>query len=503
MTDGNTASLSRSTASKATRRQLLSTTAGGLAVVLAGCGGGNGADGNDTQSPSQTDTGSQSPTTESGTTAASTETTQTTTESVSVEQVTADFVDQLGAGAFATAVDLFSDTYAAGFSDTVPSSTPVSYPTNERALQRYWTALTGQHGEYKTLVDVTPDGDRTATGTIQCQIDNQVIRVRVNGDGEISDLAFPAEYSPPSYASQDAFTEREISFAAGGLTTDATLTMPSDTDSTVPGVVLVHGTGSEQTDRDYTVGPNKILRDLAWGLATQGIAVLRYSRAERIRSTATADSDIDTLIMDDAVAAGQRLADTEAVQSDGVFVAGHSRGGIVTPRIAETHGELAGAVLLDAHSFPIEEWVPMAAGELADADWTTDGEQNVYEQQAQAFAALPERDFTDGDTVLGKPGAYYNSLLEYDQLATAQRITTPLFVMQTGRGTPMSYQQSFDRWRETLADDRTRTEFYTDQNHYFHTGSRPSVPIEVLAFHDNTAEPSIRDMVAWIQETVS
>ena len=41
-------------------------------------------------------------------------------------------------------------------------------------------------------------------------------------------------------------------------------------------VVLVHGSGPQ--DRDETLGPNKPFRDLAWGLASQGVAVLRYDK---------------------------------------------------------------------------------------------------------------------------------------------------------------------------------------------------------------------------------
>src|SRR5665254_10563 len=41
-------------------------------------------------------------------------------------------------------------------------------------------------------------------------------------------------------------------------------------------VVLVQGSGP--SDRDETIGPNKPFRDIAWGLASAGIAVLRYDK---------------------------------------------------------------------------------------------------------------------------------------------------------------------------------------------------------------------------------
>ncbi len=41
-------------------------------------------------------------------------------------------------------------------------------------------------------------------------------------------------------------------------------------------MILVHGSGPN--DRDETLGPNTPFRDLAHGLASRGIAVLRYDK---------------------------------------------------------------------------------------------------------------------------------------------------------------------------------------------------------------------------------
>ena len=62
----------------------------------------------------------------------------------------------------------------------------------------------------------------------------------------------------------------------GDFRLPAMLTLPlGTTEPTV--LVLVHGSGPN--DRDETIGPNKVFRDLAWGLAMRGIASLRYENA--------------------------------------------------------------------------------------------------------------------------------------------------------------------------------------------------------------------------------
>jgi hypothetical protein len=54
-----------------------------------------------------------------------------------------------------------------------------------------------------------------------------------------------------------------------------TLSLPSVT-GPVPAVVLLSGSGAH--DRDETIGRNKPLKDIAWGLASRGVAALRLDK---------------------------------------------------------------------------------------------------------------------------------------------------------------------------------------------------------------------------------
>ena len=57
---------------------------------------------------------------------------------------------------------------------------------------------------------------------------------------------------------------------------DGLLTLPDNADGAVPAVVLVHGSGS--SNMDEKVGKVTPFRDIAEGLAKQGIATLRYNK---------------------------------------------------------------------------------------------------------------------------------------------------------------------------------------------------------------------------------
>ncbi len=100
-----------------------------------------------------------------------------------------------------------------------------------------------------------------------------------------------------------AFQEREISFGEDSWTLPGTLSIPYK-EGPFPALVLVHGSGPN--DRDETLGANKPFRDLAQGLASRGIAVLRFDKRTRVHGARIASSSGLTVAeeaVDDAVLA--------------------------------------------------------------------------------------------------------------------------------------------------------------------------------------------------------
>jgi len=104
--------------------------------------------------------------------------------------------------------------------------------------------------------------------------------IRFDYDGKIDDLYTIAlqpqtVYSKPLYEDTDKFTEEEVSFGYGAWKLPATLTVPKGK-GPFPVVVLVHGSGP--SNRDESLGALKPFRDIAVGLASKNIAVLRYEK---------------------------------------------------------------------------------------------------------------------------------------------------------------------------------------------------------------------------------
>src|SRR5579862_4959902 len=151
-------------------------------------------------------------------------------------------------------------------------------------LGESWPGLIQQEGAFESI---------TGTQTIRvqgievvklvCKFANATLDATVafDADGKIAGLSFRTHqetetpWNAPPYAKPDSFNEQPLTLVNGKFELPGTLTLPKG-DGPFPALVLVHGSGPH--DRDETIGPNKPFRDLAWGLATRGVAVLRYTK---------------------------------------------------------------------------------------------------------------------------------------------------------------------------------------------------------------------------------
>lgn len=152
-----------------------------------------------------------------------------------------------------------------------------------------------------------------------------VMRVACNGEGEVTGLRYlPASASVSTVTLGPGERRLDVSTPLGPL--PGILTLPTGSG---PFAVVVLVAGSGPHDGDETIGPNKPFRDIAQGLAAEGIASLRYDKrtlAYAAQMAARSDVTIDDEVTDDALAAA-RLASTQAgIDPRRVFVLGHSLG---------------------------------------------------------------------------------------------------------------------------------------------------------------------------------
>ena len=318
-----------------------------------------------------------------------------------------------------------------------------------------------------------PAVQKTGANTIvvfPVHFEKQNINARyvVNQSGLVAGMfLLPGEvaWQRPSYSKPDSFTERPVTIGNDEWKLPAMLTVPAGA-GPFPAVVLVHGSGPN--DRDETVGGTKVFRDLAEGLASRGIAVLRYEKRTRVYPTKMAGLHGMTVheeTGEDAVRAAALLREQKEVDPKRVYVLGHSLGGYVAPRIAEEDGKLAGLILLAANARPLEDLIVEQAQYLNVPAKDFEGIQAAVKR----VKALEPGD-ADAPNLLGMPVSYLLDLKGYDPVALAKRVAVPMLILQ-GERDFQTTMKDFALWKAGLSARKDVVlHSYPALNHLFVAG---------------------------------
>jgi dienelactone hydrolase len=274
------------------------------------------------------------------------------------QEETAIFITAARAFVELLATKKFSDAVAQ-FDDTMKGAMP------EPKLQETWNSVLAQAGAFKQAGKARAEKRGAYTMVfVTCDFQNMPLDIRVVFDqsrrvaGLFITPVTNVDCAPPAYVKSDSFQEKQITVGTGEWTLPATLTIPVGS-GPFPAVVLVHGSGPN--DRDETLGPNKPFKDLAWGLASRGIAVLRYEKRTKQYPDKIASLHNLTVkeeVIDDVLAAVQLLHKTERIEGKRIFVLGHSLGGMLLPRIGLLDPNIAGLISLAGATRPLEDVIP-------------------------------------------------------------------------------------------------------------------------------------------------
>ena len=363
------------------------------------------------------------------------------------------------------------------------------------------------------------DGTRTEPGGLITLMVWRDGRVSPFYDWDARDRRPSGEYPAPAYANAWAFEEFDVTIEGPGGDLAATVAMPRGP-ATYPAVVLVPGMWTAlHADRDATTPRIKPLRDLAWGLASQGIATLRYDKRTWVHAAAAARQPNFTLTdeyVEDALAAVDLLRRVPRVDPTRVHVLAFEHAGFAGPRIAQLDPDLAGLILYSAPSGTMwdaflsiiereirnsyeEELRSSDAGVRARARAEANRELRAYRThiaQATALAA--------GETVanLTLRPTYHRDLAGYQPAVAARSLQLPILVLHGALHSMGS--GAFNDWLESLHQHGNATFFlYPDHLDYLFDVSEwreagtPSRRAEALPRH--VAPEAVADIANWIR----
>ena len=314
----------------------------------------------------------------------------------------------------------------------------------------------------------------------------------------------------PAYVNTNLFHDRDTTIISGRWQLPGVLTVPN-TKTAVPAVVLVHGSGPE--DADETIGPNKPFADLAYGLASQNIAVLRYvKRTKQYGADSKSDAPftVKDEVTDDVIAAVALLSKMPEINKKQIYILGHSLGGMLAPRIAAEDPQVAGIIILAGTARPLEklvvvEQVKYIAG--LTAAQTPENKKQI--DRAEAIAAQIESPSLKPNDMVDffgapMPGSYFLDLRGYDPAKVAAGLKIPILVLQGGHDYQVT-NADYEIWQKALAGDpRATFKFYPNYTHLFMpgAGSGPASPDD-YAIAGNVSEDVITDIAKWIKATAA
>jgi len=258
---------------------------------------------------------------------------------------------------------------------------------------------------------------------------------------------------------------------------DGLLTLP-DGAGPFPAVVLVHGSGPN--DMDEKVGNCYFFKDMASGLAERGIVTIRYNKRTKtygkqmVKGTNAADLTVWDETIEDAIFAANLLKKDSRIIPERVFIAGHSMGAMLAPRIDAEGGDFAGLILLAGSPRRLEEL-------LVEQQDNAMKKLNSFlrwigNKQIKKFRSKIDRiyDMSDDEakatTFLGKYNRCYY-LKEWGLKPAAgylENLSKPIFVLQGEADFHVSVENDFNKYKEILAGKPNASfKLYPGLNHLF------------------------------------
>ena len=287
------------------------------------------------------------------------------------------------------------------------------------------------------------------------------------------------------------------------------LTLPAGATGPVPAVVFVHGSGA--SNMDEKVGKLTPFKDLAHGLARNGIASVRYDKRSfahgfKMLRDKSLEVTVKTETIDDAILATEKLKEDSRIDPEKVFILGHSMGGMLAPRIDAEGGHYAGLILMAGSPRRLEEIVLDQNEEVLRSTkglvhWIVEKQVAKYRAMFDGMYELSDEEAKTKKMGGGTTLYYFKEMGEYPAAEYLLATEKPILIMQGEKDFQATVHKDFEAYKQLLADKRNVTfRLYEHLNHAF----VPSVYGSIMkakqeyGVEQHISDAVIADIANWI-----
>ena len=378
----------------------------------------------------------------------------------------------------------------------------------EEKLREQWASVTGTARAFKSLE--TPEGfadaDHYRVDITSLHTKYQVLTAFIfEKDGAVSDVSFSLKPLHIEPESGDTWYETAITVGYDKeKPLNGMLTLPKDTEHP-PVVILVQGSGKNNMDSLIGAAGNRVFADLAHGLAEQGIASIRYDK----RSYAYPEdvTDIQTEYLCDVKDAVRFAKEESRVDGNRLYLAGHSQGGMLSPKFVSDNPEFKGLISLGGTLRRMEDLILEQNEEMNAGNNKMTPEERETANAAVAdlvakIKALDAGSEASPDVLLyGYPETYWKSLNQIDSLALAKELAAaeyPMLILQGINDFQVLYEKDYALWQETVSENPNAVCIaYEGLSHVFMPG--PKEFVQSVYDPPSHVDPAvIQDMADWI-----
>ena len=307
--------------------------------------------------------------------------------------------------------------------------------------------------------------------------------------------------------------EKIVVGAGGKFPLQGMLTLPDDCTVPVPAVVFVHGSGS--SNMDEKVGKLTPFKDLAEGLAKHGIASVRYDKRTYSYGLKMARSKTPITVkeesIEDAVLAAELLRADERVDSENIFIIGHSMGAMLAPRIDGSGGNFKGLILMAGTPRTLEEvMIGQNEAVLAESKGLV---RWIMKKQVAKFTKLFDGLYEMSDEAAKKKkvgnGAtlyYFKEMGEHPAADYLNKLEKPMLIMQGSEDFQAKADPDFTGYQSLLEGrDHVTFKLYEGLNHAFVPAIYRDIKQAKKEYNveRHIGEDVIGDIAAWIKSVVS